>query len=240
MGRTIPPRNGFTLIELLVVIAILAMLVAILMPGLSRAMDIARFTLCRSHMRTASVAWHGFAASHEGWYPGFATSSVESSPPGWANILNREYYHDNNYRCYPTTPLGDEPTCGPLLRFWNFWGGPTYPNAQMQKKWMTCPSYRAWGSPPGASNIWSRPWVANYYAAGWPGGRSGSPYFKIITNPQSVHPNYTAYRLGALEEIFKAPASKYLMWDAESQFDIGDAGGTPSIMLVNVNPAYAP
>ena len=245
MGRTIPPRKGFTLVEVLVVIAILALLAALLMPCLGRARDIARFALCRSHMRVSSVAWHGFAAAHEGRYPGYATSSVEQSGPYWQSILNREYYHDNDYRYYPTTPLGDEPTCGPLVRSWNFWAEPTYPNRQLQKRWMTCPTYGAWGSPPGHSNISSRPWVANYYAAGWHyyqlAGTTYDSYCKIFPNPRSVHPNYTAYRLGQLEDKFKATASKYLMWDSEGIYDMNsDRGDTGGIMLVNVDPSCPP
>ena len=44
-------RLGFTLIELLVVIAIIAVLMAILMPGLSRARDQARTIACRANLK---------------------------------------------------------------------------------------------------------------------------------------------------------------------------------------------
>ncbi|MFW6133408.1 MAG: type II secretion system protein [Planctomycetota bacterium] len=70
--------RGFTLIELLVVIAIIALLVAILMPSLDRAKDLAQRTACQMnehHFGTACVTW---ASDNDGrlphtgqfaWYP---------------------------------------------------------------------------------------------------------------------------------------------------------------------------
>lgn len=59
------PRRGFTLIELLVSVAIIALLVAILLPSLSKARQIAIRTRCLSNIRQLEVAQVSYATSHE-------------------------------------------------------------------------------------------------------------------------------------------------------------------------------
>jgi prepilin-type N-terminal cleavage/methylation domain-containing protein/prepilin-type processing-associated H-X9-DG protein len=75
-GRVPPPlarccrcdRPGFTLIELLVVIAILALLVSILLPSLSRALELSREVVCRSNLRQLHLANVNYAAEWAGRY----------------------------------------------------------------------------------------------------------------------------------------------------------------------------
>ena len=58
-------RCAFTLIELLVVIAIIAMLLAIIMPSLSRAKESARLVLCRNNLHQWAVAIESWAIDHD-------------------------------------------------------------------------------------------------------------------------------------------------------------------------------
>ena len=58
-------KKGFTLIELLVVIAIIALLMAIVIPAVSKAKDYARRTICSSNARQTGVALKVYAQSHD-------------------------------------------------------------------------------------------------------------------------------------------------------------------------------
>ena len=62
-------RNGFTLIELLVVIAIIAILAALLVPALKRALYTARVTHCSSNLHQNGIALFAYAGDHNGAYP---------------------------------------------------------------------------------------------------------------------------------------------------------------------------
>ncbi|HYE61807.1 MAG TPA: type II secretion system protein [Phycisphaerales bacterium] len=52
---------GFTLIEILVVVAVIAMLIAILLPGLSRSREAARASVCLSRLHNLHVAMRVYA-----------------------------------------------------------------------------------------------------------------------------------------------------------------------------------
>ena len=61
-------RKGFTLIELLVVIAIIALLLAILMPSLRKAKDIAKQVVCKNNCKTFGLANAMYAAEYNGYF----------------------------------------------------------------------------------------------------------------------------------------------------------------------------
>ena len=72
--------KGFTLIELLVVIAIIALLISILMPGLSRAREIARRASCKSNVSSIGKAIAMYQAGYNDQAP-----FLFSDPAYWSN-----------------------------------------------------------------------------------------------------------------------------------------------------------
>ena len=70
-------RNGFTLIELLVVIAIIALLMAVLLPGLQRIKRQARVVACQSNLKQ----WGAIFAMYDG--------DKSSFPCGCRNSMHR-------------------------------------------------------------------------------------------------------------------------------------------------------
>src|SRR5260370_37162721 len=63
-------RRGFTLIELLVVIAIIAILAAMLLPGLSSAKERAKRSTCVNHLRQIGIAITLYASDSNEKMPG--------------------------------------------------------------------------------------------------------------------------------------------------------------------------
>ena len=64
-----PKVEGFTLIELLVVIAIIALLLAILMPALSRVKQQARSSACKANMHSWAQIWAMYCQDNDGYFP---------------------------------------------------------------------------------------------------------------------------------------------------------------------------
>lgn len=96
--------KGFTLIELLVVIAVIALLMAILMPALRRARELAQRAVCASNLKTLSLANAAYANTYDGAFVPVVYTPPEGDAIAWlANTTYRSYLAMNSYE------KGDEP-----------------------------------------------------------------------------------------------------------------------------------
>src|SRR5688572_1271639 len=69
---------GFTLVELLLVIGIIAVLIAILLPAVRKAMEQANAIKCQSNLRSMMQACLTFAADYKGHLPGLDSDYGEA------------------------------------------------------------------------------------------------------------------------------------------------------------------
>jgi len=134
-----PPKNSkaFTLIELLVVIAIIAVLMAILLPALGMAKEIAKTMGCSHNLRTLAIASILYAEEHGDRTP-VATSKytvpgTRTRLAGWCGVT-----HDwrNDYQ-----PFSEyEQIYGPQ-------GGLSFEGLVKGQLWDYVQTYKVWGCP---------------------------------------------------------------------------------------------
>jgi prepilin-type N-terminal cleavage/methylation domain-containing protein/prepilin-type processing-associated H-X9-DG protein len=84
--------KGFTLIELLVVVAIISVLIAMLMPALSRARESARAALCSSNQKSIGLATQQYVMDNNGSLPSAGYQTSDGSWYYWFYFLNNNNY----------------------------------------------------------------------------------------------------------------------------------------------------
>lgn len=119
-------RVGFTLVELLVVIGIMAVLLALITPGVFRALEAAHRTTCTNHLRTLGQAVFSYAYDNDSRLPGPCWMQIPVTVPDQAVSpnshapLNRHLF---NYLTVQSIPDGNDvfvpvATCPSTLRRW--------------------------------------------------------------------------------------------------------------------------
>jgi prepilin-type N-terminal cleavage/methylation domain-containing protein/prepilin-type processing-associated H-X9-DG protein len=92
-------QNGFTLIELLVVIAIIALLLAILMPAMSRVRKQSRAVVCQANLKQWGLIFNLYTDDYNGLFQKGWVGRKEGSL--WWMDAARLYYKIDDFRCCP-------------------------------------------------------------------------------------------------------------------------------------------
>jgi prepilin-type N-terminal cleavage/methylation domain-containing protein/prepilin-type processing-associated H-X9-DG protein len=203
------PRDAraFTLIELLVVVSILSLLVAVLLPSLSRAKAITLRTICQSNLRQIGRCVHMFAGSHMGRAPGTAGSANGSR--NWVNYLNIEV-------------LGERDFGGGQAGYIQYIGWKPRKNA------IYCPSMKPYSPTSQWSNVYSRAYAINLDVTGWANWDPSPPWgaFGINVDPAPSNPlpaegggKWDYYGLGPPLEKFQNPSFQFMVLESEHSWE---------------------
>jgi prepilin-type N-terminal cleavage/methylation domain-containing protein len=108
MRSYIVKKRGFTLIELLVVISIIALLIAILLPSLARAKELANRAVCSANVRGIIQSMFIYAQSNQSQFPATMASATT------AGLMTAGGAPGN-----PVTPVtGTNATAGAVVASW--------------------------------------------------------------------------------------------------------------------------
>lgn len=78
-------RRAFTLVELIIVMAIITLLMALLLPALSKARKAAQYAMCLANNRQIGQYMAYYTTNHKGWLPDY-TSAWSSSANGFVKL----------------------------------------------------------------------------------------------------------------------------------------------------------
>jgi prepilin-type N-terminal cleavage/methylation domain-containing protein/prepilin-type processing-associated H-X9-DG protein len=196
--------KGFTLIELLVVISVIAVLMALLIPGLGKARDQAKSILCSSNLRQFGIMYELYAQAHDQSLPGGWNSGKM-----WMVDLLPYYKGEGDIRLCPKakiflhTVANNAPG---VFTAWGIYGNQSYFNGYVP----------LWGEP----NMYG-----SYGVNGWahdPPDKGVPDTYDIPVTPVDLRPYFWRKTISV-----KQPANVPLMGDAMWDGTTPEADDTP-------------
>lgn len=104
-GRGVKPGRAFTLIEILVVVAIIALLIAVLLPSLSRARANTRAVICSSNLHQFALAFHMYQGENRDFVPRGGTQVSQI----WVMLVARQLGDNHHYLDVEQVPVEKYP-----------------------------------------------------------------------------------------------------------------------------------
>jgi prepilin-type processing-associated H-X9-DG protein/prepilin-type N-terminal cleavage/methylation domain-containing protein len=111
--------KSFTLIELLVVVAIIAVLIALLLPTLSAAREMARTASCASNLKQLGMGFHYYVQENGDHLP-----ALNFPDPGY-NYGNKKWWVNKIAYYFPPTGWGNEEWGNVMINPKDVWTCPT-------------------------------------------------------------------------------------------------------------------
>jgi len=199
-------------VELLVVIGIIALLIAILLPALNRAREVARRIQCTNNVRQLTMAWLMYANDNKGR---IYSSNSQAEPP--LDPMLGGFQLGGINKPYPNY-------------FWSWIGhGPFVQDIEGGKLWPCVKSVSSYRCPD--AQIFTN---SNYQINGLLAGQIGAPV-TLLTMGQIKHSQSTFVFIeaydpnGWLEDSFKTPIYPQHVWsnlDVPGQMHAGSGAGS--------------
>ncbi|KKK93452.1 hypothetical protein LCGC14_2692750, partial [marine sediment metagenome] len=107
---------GFTLVELLVVISVIVLLVAILLPSLNKARQLAKRTVCAATLRSLGTAGTLYQSDFEGYLPICWRNYESSWPNPWESWRMNLLPYASGVGIFNCSAAKDSGTMGEVIR----------------------------------------------------------------------------------------------------------------------------